>query len=607
MGRWWNELPGRVLGPMFALDAARVGRRLSTFVARWAYLVVLAIILGIFFVNWLGRIGDRRGVASPAELSRFAESFFWLYAAVQFLFVAGVTPAFTAAAITDEKERKTLDFLLVTDLSGREIVFGKLAARVGMLVTFVLAGLPILSLIQFFGGIDPDMLLLAAGVTLATLLSLSGLSLTGSVALSRTREAVVFGYAIPAAYVVLSLWCTGNRWAGHRELGVANPFLLYDELMRGGRTGATGVSGANDAASWYIAVHLCVFVVCVAFAAARLRASARGTGRPRGKGGRLVGVLSGRRSEARPHRRMGRDPVLWREVYVDPGSGGGLLGRLMTVAVLIAVVVPFLTIFYEVFLAPLSSTRYRYRSPLEDFQVRTKIWVTAVTCGMGLIMMLRATVRGASAIVGEKDRDTWVSLLSTPLTCREILVGKWWGCIWGQRKSFALLGAVWAVGTLTVSVNPLFLALDAVVLAVYLAAFAGIGLRCSARARSGRVAIARAMPLAILALGGFWLPLFCCGAFLSLGGGGSSGDAIGYVAAFLAGCTPPFLFTGLAAVDFKVLHDMTRSDGSGAFAFASMTCGSILGTVGWGFAAAGLFQAALAAFVKEANRETARE
>ena len=29
-------------------------------------------------------------------------------------------------AITDEKERKTLVFLLVTDLSGREILFGKL-------------------------------------------------------------------------------------------------------------------------------------------------------------------------------------------------------------------------------------------------------------------------------------------------------------------------------------------------------------------------------------------------------------------------------------------------------------------------------------------------
>ena len=70
------------------------------------------------------------------------------------LVVVALTPAFTAAAITDEKERKTLDFLLVTDLSTREIVFGKLAARAGALFTLVLAGLPILSLIQFFGGIE---------------------------------------------------------------------------------------------------------------------------------------------------------------------------------------------------------------------------------------------------------------------------------------------------------------------------------------------------------------------------------------------------------------------------------------------------------------------
>ena len=46
------------------------------------------------------------------------------------------------------------------------------------------------------------------------------------------------------------------------------------------------------------------------------------------------------------------------------------------------------------------------------------------------------TICGASAIAGERDRDTWTSLVCTPLTVREILYGKWAGCVLGQKDAF---------------------------------------------------------------------------------------------------------------------------------------------------------------------------
>src|SRR5207302_807197 len=151
--RRWAALPERLLGPMFTLDAVRVGRRHSTFVVRWLYLGGLAVVLFIFFSRWSNRID--RASAAPAVLVGVAEDFFRVYAVTQFLVVAALTPAFTAAAITDEKERRTLDFLPDTALTAREIVLGKLASRSGLRFALVLAGLPVLSLVQFFGGIDP--------------------------------------------------------------------------------------------------------------------------------------------------------------------------------------------------------------------------------------------------------------------------------------------------------------------------------------------------------------------------------------------------------------------------------------------------------------------
>src|SRR5256885_4697410 len=101
-----------------------------------------------------------------------AEKFFLAFAVTQFLVVVALTPAYVAGSIADEKERKTLEFLLATDLRNREIIFGKLAARVTVLLMFVLAGLPVVAFLQLFGGIDPDILLAGVAATVVTVLGL---------------------------------------------------------------------------------------------------------------------------------------------------------------------------------------------------------------------------------------------------------------------------------------------------------------------------------------------------------------------------------------------------------------------------------------------------
>jgi ABC-type Na+ efflux pump permease subunit len=69
-----------------------------------------------------------------------------------------------AAAVAEEKDRHTLPILLTTTLSDREIVFGKAAARVALVLSAVFAGLPVLMLTLLFGGVDLG--LVAAGYAL---------------------------------------------------------------------------------------------------------------------------------------------------------------------------------------------------------------------------------------------------------------------------------------------------------------------------------------------------------------------------------------------------------------------------------------------------------
>ena len=79
-----------------------------------------------------------------------------------------------AGSIAEEKDRKTLEFLLATDLRNREIILSKLGARLANLLLFILTGLPILSILQFLGGVDPNLVLAGFAATFLTMAGLGG-------------------------------------------------------------------------------------------------------------------------------------------------------------------------------------------------------------------------------------------------------------------------------------------------------------------------------------------------------------------------------------------------------------------------------------------------
>src|SRR5947209_10999577 len=169
-------------GPVLAYDALRVGRQSRRIWFRLAYALFLAILFTWLYSSWVVFMPGARGQrVDPKVMARLADSFFQTYMVVQFIAVCVLTPPSVAGAIADEKERRTLEFLLATDLRDREILFGKLASRVGSLLLFLLAGLPILGLLQFFGGIDPDLVIAGYTALFATVLSLAALGGAASV------------------------------------------------------------------------------------------------------------------------------------------------------------------------------------------------------------------------------------------------------------------------------------------------------------------------------------------------------------------------------------------------------------------------------------------
>ena len=178
----------KVFGPMLWYDLVRTGRRARTYLIRGAYLLILLAVLWMLYVNAWPHAGYR-GAPLNSQIARFAENFLYTFLTTQYVLMVLLTPAYTAGAIAEEKQKKTIQFILATDLRNHEIVLGKLGSRMAHLGLLLLAGLPVLSAVQFLGGVDPHLILAGFAGTAVTLASTAGVGILASVVARPSRAA----------------------------------------------------------------------------------------------------------------------------------------------------------------------------------------------------------------------------------------------------------------------------------------------------------------------------------------------------------------------------------------------------------------------------------
>ncbi len=77
--------------------------------------------------------------------------------------------------------------------------------------------------------------------------------------------------------------------------------------------------------------------------------------------------------------------------------------------------------------------------------------ISPVYIGLWLLAVAGAS---ASSLTVEREEDTWISLISTPLRGWEILRGKMIRAVWGLRGFGGLIGVFWIAGLLTGALHP---------------------------------------------------------------------------------------------------------------------------------------------------------
>src|SRR5262249_53824132 len=134
------------LGPVFAFESLIAARRWQVYALRAVY---VGLLLAGLALSW----GPSDGTLnSPADAAAIGRMFLLTVIAVQFAVVRLAAPAATAGAVCVDKARGTLLHAFVTQLTDREIVLGKLGARLIPVLALMACGLPVLALGSFLGG-----------------------------------------------------------------------------------------------------------------------------------------------------------------------------------------------------------------------------------------------------------------------------------------------------------------------------------------------------------------------------------------------------------------------------------------------------------------------
>ncbi|MBA3869926.1 MAG: hypothetical protein H0X30_12335 [Anaerolineae bacterium] len=165
-------------------------RGVRAFVVLSVYLGLMSAFLALLYLIY-EPINQRNGSAAAGEVGRIL---FMGVVGIELMLIIFIAPAFTAGAITGERERLTYDLLKTTLLPSPSFVIGKLESALGYVLLLLLSAIPLQSIAFLFGGVTEVELILSLVILAVTAVALGTVGIYFSATATRTLSASVRAY-----------------------------------------------------------------------------------------------------------------------------------------------------------------------------------------------------------------------------------------------------------------------------------------------------------------------------------------------------------------------------------------------------------------------------
>lgn len=266
-----------LIGPVFTREVVIAPCRARTYVARTAYGIGLLVMMA---TAWLVLTGTQV-VRDVGDLARFGTILLQILAWLQLALAVFFSALLSASAVSQEKDRKTLVLLLLTNLSNSELVLGKWFAALLQVVVLTLVSLPLFMLSTWFGGVSFDQVARVFVVTLVSIVVCG--SLGSTIALWREKTFQALAMTVLILVLWIGFWETVGAGLGSRRLGLEpgvlavafSPWRAIQEATSPVVLGDPSLAGWLRAAVWgiepFVLAGLLTAFVLNAIAIARVR------------------------------------------------------------------------------------------------------------------------------------------------------------------------------------------------------------------------------------------------------------------------------------------------------------------------------------------------
>ncbi|MGB0758061.1 MAG: hypothetical protein ACPHJ3_10145 [Rubripirellula sp.] len=466
-----------MFGPIFNREATVVPKRPKTYLIRGLYVLTLFLLLCTGYLV----LDGSRSLATSGDSARFGGWMFTLLAPLQLLVLASFAAVGAASSVAQEKDRRTLLLLLLTRLSGFEVVVGKLTATLLTPMTMLLGALPLFMTLPLLGGVSPQQVLGVFVVTAATIVLAGSIGTVVGMWRDKTFQAIAM------TVLGLLLYMGIGEVVAELLVGAPQSITLIFSPPRALAAAASPLASLSDETAlgviYFVISNVVLSTLVLALGVARVRV----WNPSRDVRLKAPEVESSEELEdqgtvtdwkARAPRRVWDNPILWREVRT------WAYGRKI-------VVIRVAFVLFFLFIAGVLYSQVQSGIAMEPGGRigRALPSATIPVAALGVISLVLVNALAVNSVTGERDGLALDLLLATDLSPREFIFGKLLGVLYVAKEMIllpiALVIFLTACGVMTYE-NMVYVILGAVILYVFVTM---LGLHSGLNYVAGRTAI----------------------------------------------------------------------------------------------------------------------
>jgi ABC-type transport system involved in multi-copper enzyme maturation permease subunit len=413
-------------------------RRLRHLYIRAGY---LGILMGVLLLLMLG--GSNANTYS--QLSANGAKAFEYISFLQLGLICLLTPVFMAGAIAQEANPRTWDILLTTPLNNLQIVLGNLFGRLFFILALLFSTLPLFVAIQYFGGVPGEAIFMSYVIAGGSAVLVGAIAVMLSVTRTAGKRAVFIFYIAVVMYLFVTYFIDAQFLRREIAPGAAvyettiltplNPFLAIEVLLRSNTYSPHNFAGVD--AFWlkklWLGSPIATFswlcgllsAILITFSTVRLRVIGAKVGTTSWL--RRIFKLGAKGATERPPRKVGHNPIAWRESVARGATMQAIVTRwgFAGFGLLVAIIV--ITLFHAGMMGTIDqgAPPTTLRTTADNFRVT--LWV--ILSAEVVIIALTALNTSATAVSREREDGSLDIMLTTPIQPGPYLAGKLRGLI----------------------------------------------------------------------------------------------------------------------------------------------------------------------------------